>query len=304
MRVAALDLGTNTFLCLIADVDKGQLQKVVADETELVRLGQGVDATGELHSEALVRAEKAFARYAQLIAEHKVEKVAAVATSAARDAKNRDQFFALTEKYKIPVEIISGDKEAELTFRGAVDMSEAHGTAVVDVGGGSTELVLGTIGADKKLNLKGHSYQIGSVRLVEKLSLLPPFEPIKIFEGLKFCKELFAKVKFDKKLVHQVRAVAGTPTTLAAMDLGIPFDAAKVENFQFSSPKLVSWVQKLSKMQPQEIADKYGIELKRADVLPAGIIVLTAAIEHLGQHECFVSTRGVRYGLAQHLSLS
>jgi exopolyphosphatase/guanosine-5'-triphosphate,3'-diphosphate pyrophosphatase len=302
MRVAALDLGSNTFLCLIADVVDGRIERVIADETELVRLAQGVDKTGVLHPEALERAEKAFARYSKLIQQHQVQAVAAAATSAVRDAKNKDEFHKLTQKYQIPVHILSGDQEAEMTFRGAVDPVEWDGTAVTDVGGGSTEIVIGFAGVDMAApKVVGHSFQIGSVRLAEKLNLFPPFSPDLIQEGWDFCKKLFASYNLPKDHVRSVRAVAGTPTTLAAMDQGISFSVEKIENYVLSSRQLISWAQKLSKMSPTDISEKFGIELKRADVLPAGAIILAAALDYLGHGQCLVSTRGVRYGLAQRL---
>lgn len=303
MRVAALDLGTNTFLCLIADTENGEITRVIADETELVRLGQEINATGRIHPEALERADRALTRYAALIKQFKVDKVGAVATSAARDAKNKDDFFAITQKHQIPVQIISGDEEAKITFRGAIQGASRASVAVIDVGGGSTEIVVSQkMVAKDTVQLKGHSYQIGSVRLAEMMNLFPPFHPEKIQSSFGECRKIFSSVPMPQEDVNEIFAVAGTPTTLAAMDQGIAFTFEKVDNYVLSVQKLTSWIQKLARMSVQDMVANFYLEPKRADVLPAGAIVLAAAIEHLGHRHCIVSTRGVRYGLALKLA--
>ena len=119
MKVAALDLGTNTFLCLIAEVEYGQIKKVYADEVRVVRLGQGVHATRLFHSEALIRARQCLQEYAALILRHDVQRIVAVTTSAARDVTNADELFKIGSELNIPIQIFSGDQEAEFTFKGA-----------------------------------------------------------------------------------------------------------------------------------------------------------------------------------------
>ena len=145
-RVAAVDCGTNSIRLLIADASGGLLHDVHR-ETRIVRLGQGVDATGEFAPEAIERTKAALVDYADLIRAHGVERVRMVATSAARDVTNRDVFFAMTADVLGTVaEVISGEQEAELSFRGAVgELDSARAPfVVVDLGGGSTEIVLGS----------------------------------------------------------------------------------------------------------------------------------------------------------------
>ena len=137
MRVAAIDMGTNTTLLLIAEVEGDQLKKVIVDETTITRLGQEVSKTGKLQPEALMRMDSCLKNYQNLIQKYDVEKVVAVATSAARDASNSKDLFLLAEKYGILIQVIAGKKEAEISFKGSTfDESGKDGLAVIDVGGG------------------------------------------------------------------------------------------------------------------------------------------------------------------------
>lgn len=165
MKVAALDLGSNTFLLLIAEVENGKIVRVYHDECQVTRLAQGVDASREFHSEALARAKKCLDDYGKTIRQHRPARLLAVATSAARDAKNKDEFFNIAHEAGIPVKVISGVLEARLTFRGAVDDLVADRRCrVVDIGGGSTEYIVGG-GEHQPI---GQSLDMGCVRLTEK----------------------------------------------------------------------------------------------------------------------------------------
>src|ERR1700754_4577489 len=181
-RVAAVDCGTNSVRLLIADVEPaGGSLRDVHRETRIVRLGQGVDATGVFAPDAIARTKAALADYAALLRTHAVERVRMVATSAARDVANRDEFFAMTAQVLGAVlpgavaEVITGAEEAALSFRGAVgELDSARGPfVVVDLGGGSTEIVLG--GGDGVA--ASYSADIGCVRLTERcLHSDPPTE--------------------------------------------------------------------------------------------------------------------------------
>ncbi|MBE1874492.1 exopolyphosphatase [Myceligenerans pegani] len=166
-RVAAIDCGTNSIRLLVADVDEGGTLTELDRRMEIVRLGQGVDRTGELHPDALARTLAATRRYAEVVESLGAAEVRYVATSATRDARNRDEFFAgVREILGVDVEVISGDEEAALSFRGATSaVARAHPGPflVVDLGGGSTELVLGTDRVDA-----AHSMDVGSVRMTER----------------------------------------------------------------------------------------------------------------------------------------
>lgn len=168
MKVAALDLGTNSFLCLIAEVDQNKIKSIVSDQVEVVRLGQEVQQTKRFHPEALERAEKCLQNFRRTIDLHKPEKILAMATSAARDVSNAEELFYIGKKLMIPIEIIPGNKEAEITFFGSIS-GESIGsqeTAVIDIGGGSTEIILGS---EKEIHFS-KSVNIGAVRLTRCFS--------------------------------------------------------------------------------------------------------------------------------------
>lgn len=323
MRVAGLDFGTNTCLVLIADVELagpskiGSL-KVVRDEVRVVRLGQGVNATKRLHPEALARAEETFKEFSAYIREAKCERVLAMATSATRDSENGHELIALGARYGIPIEVITGEKEAELTFAGAIEPSWTGLTAIIDVGGGSTEIIFG----DQSGILLRFSADVGAVRLTEQLVTGHPISKTELDSiqtlvrnsldaGFTQALAAFndrAKVNGSSaapvtrsELLQRVRqtiGVAGTPTTLAAVDLGHAFESERVHGHVFSLEKLEAWTDKLSHMTVEQRAVLGGMEPKRADVIVAGAICVTESMRILGAQELKVSVRGLRYGVA------
>ena len=321
IRIAGLDLGTNTCLCLIADVqlsdDRKSIvsMKVVRDEVRVVRLGQGVNATRTLHPEALARAEEAFKEFSGYIKAANCERVLAVATSAARDVTNGQALLDLGSKYGLPIEIISGEKEAELTFAGAIEPSWAGLTAVIDVGGGSTELIIG----DKTGIRARVSADVGSVRLTETYITKHPIPASELEVVTQKVRE--ALVKAAQKIANKIDAqasivgvgqigeigkvigVAGTPTTLAAVDLGHAFETDKVHGYEFTRAQLEKWTKKLAGMTIDERAKLAGMEPKRADVIVAGAICVTEAMRILERDRLTVSVRGLRYGVVQWCAL-
>ena len=314
MRVAALDLGTNTFLLLVADVEKGQIQKVVHDEVRVIRLGQGVNESRRFHPDALRRADDCFADYAAIIkklnAEKPVEKILACATSAARDVSNGQDLIAIGARHGIPIEIISGVREAELTFLGVMPSprpGEAQGkfdvpTLIVDTGGGSTEYIIGDRGGIKLRK----SLDIGSVRLTE---MFVTRHPIPQNELQKMHDYIIAKIReglseFTVSPSTKVIAVAGTPTTLATLDMGLPFESERVDGYHLTSEKISSWVTKLAQMSVEQRQALAGMEPKRADVLVAGALILKLTADYFKSSALEVSIRGLRYGLAKDLAKS
>lgn len=302
MRVAAIDVGTNTCLLLIADVTKdGKIEKVIHDEAHVVRLGQGVAKSKKFHPEALQRAEDSFREFARTINSSKVDRTMACATSAARDVSNAQALIDLGTKYKIPVEIISGEEEAELTFRGTIDDVLTEPVAIIDVGGGSTEFILG----DATGILVRTSIDIGSVRLTETFVTEHPIPPEQmeklhayITEQLKGLKE-----KINAPDGTRVIAVAGTPTTLAAMDQGFAFDSKRVQGHTLTNERLKFWLDRLADMGVQERRAIAGMDSKRADVIVAGAMILLMSSEAFGSPKLDVSTKGLRYGIAKMLAM-
>lgn len=296
MKVAALDLGTNTFLLLVADVERGKVTRVYRDEIRVTRLGQEVHRNRLFHPDALARAEQCFREYAEIIQAENVDYTVAMATSAARDVGNGEELFKLGKKYGIPIEIIPGAREAEITFRGSTfDEEDANGLAVIDVGGGSTE-VIGQINNE----ISGASVDVGSVRLTE---LFVKSHPVSA-EDLR-ALEIYVQQKFNEAReqlpigkVKDVLAVAGTPTTLAAVIQGKPYAKDVVNNFRIELPAMREWLKRLAAMTVPERQALPGMDPKRADVIVAGLVILISATELLGLKSIKVSDRGVRYGVA------
>lgn len=220
-RVAAIDCGTNSIRLLVADVADGRLTDVVRTMT-VVRLGQGVDETGEFASDALERTFAAVDEYAATCAEHGVEAIRFVATSATRDASNRDIFLdGVRDRLGVTPEVITGEEEASLSFRGATSVLDASHDApylVVDLGGGSTEVVLGTDAPEA-----AHSMDVGCVRMTERHLVSDPPEMDEIAAAVKDIHVAIDNA-FEGVAVERTRTLvglAGSITTVTAHALGL-----------------------------------------------------------------------------------
>lgn len=295
MKVASLDLGSNTFILLISELKEGQIVKVFHDETRVTRLGQGVSSSQMFHPDALARAEEALRAYSEIIKRECCEQVLAVSTSAARDVKNSVELLALGQRYGIPIQIISGEKEAELTYWGTVMESQRHlNPVVIDIGGGSTEII-GFINQ----SLRGLSLNIGAVRLTEMFLKQHPCEANEVRALEEYLEEHLELKSAELPIgLGPAIAVAGTPTTLAMVDQGIEFDESKVNNYVLSLDKIEYWIDRMSKMSVAKRQDLTGMQPKRADVIVAGALILKWVLKKLGVNHVSVSTRGIRYGLA------
>jgi exopolyphosphatase / guanosine-5'-triphosphate,3'-diphosphate pyrophosphatase len=299
MRVAALDLGSNTTLLLIADVERGRLQKVICDETTVTKLGQGVHHSKRFHPEALERMHECLTRYKQIIDKNKVDKISAVATSAARDVENQNELMEMAKSLGIPLTIISGDKEAKLTFLGAVSgEKDVADVAVIDVGGGSTELIV-----EKKGYRNAVSVNVGSVRLTDLFVTGHPIKEDELDKARAYAREKFAegKEKLAGMIPKRVIGVAGTPTTLAALEWNEPFSETKVHGFKLTKTMIEKWIRTMAPLSIAERETFKGLQPKRADVIVMGSIALVSAMEALEEDEMMVSVRGLRYGLAEEM---
>lgn len=297
MRIAAIDLGTNTFLCLVADIEGGEVVRVLSDRAQVVRLGQGVHQNRELHPEALARADICLREFAAEIQKHgPVDKVVACATSAARDSQNGIKLLEIGRKHGIPIEIISGEREAEATYRGTVGKNFSGSVGIVDVGGGSTEFIVGDASGIKKRI----SVDVGSVRMTELFITGHPVSAPELIAMERHLREKLVVVQqtFSSFQVNRFVAVAGTPTTLAAVDMGMPFDAETVQGYTLPVSKLLAWTTKFAEMTIREREVLSGMDPKRADVIVAGVLVLRLSAEAFGAKNLEVSVRGLRYGLA------
>ena len=300
MKVAALDLGSNTFLCLICDVKESKIETIYEDQVQIVKLGQGLSIANQFHPEALQRAKKALTDFSVLIKKHKPDKVLAMATSAARDAKNKDELFKICDDLNIPLEIISGNQEAEITYLGSVSGLNTENNAekklVIDIGGGSTEFI---VGLGSKI-ITGHSQNIGCVRLTEKFIKSQPTSAEEINECTKYIYQIVqdSKNKLNQN-IDQILAVAGTPTALVVAQLGY-YSAEKIDGFKLTKENLLNWLDKLTNSSLQEKIEM-GLPAGRAEVILIGVIILLVTLDVFNKKEIVVSTRGVRFGIALHM---
>lgn len=296
MRVASLDFGSNTTLLLIAEVQGGKITEILSDETRVTKMGQGVHQSKRFHPDALKRIESALSDYKSIIEKLQPERVKAVATSAARDVENSDELFAMATRYGIPLEIISGSEEAELTYLGAFsDKEERPHSCVIDVGGGSTELIYRQ---EQNQKVTGQSINVGSVRLMDLFGEKDPL-PDPDFKLMREYVRERLNPTWPKLNFKSAVAVAGTPTILAAMELELEsFDPEKIDGYILKKEVLKSWMERLQKMSLAEREKVKGLPPLRADVIVAGCVILFEFLDHIGLNEMEVSVRGVRYGLA------
>ncbi len=308
-RVAAIDCGTNSIRLLVADRTGDGPLRDVAREMRVVRLGQGVDATGAFVPEAIERTRAALEEYAGIIAETGAADVRMVATSATRDAANRDEFFAMTARVLgavIPgavAEVISGDEEAGLSFAGAVGELDAAGApfAVVDLGGGSTELVLGDGGGVRA----ARSSDIGCVRVTERCLPGDPPGPDEIAAAEGFIAQRLAGA-LEAVPVEQARTwvgVAGTMTTIAAIALGLDrYDPERIHLARIPFDRLHEVCDALVAMTRAERAALPVMHPGRVDVIGGGALVTRALArvfaERAGLDELIVSEHDILDGIA------
>jgi exopolyphosphatase/guanosine-5'-triphosphate,3'-diphosphate pyrophosphatase len=294
MKLASLDLGTNSFLLLIANYDQKNQFKVLRDEMRIVRLGQDLAQSGRLHPEALARARTCLQEFSDIIHEEKVEMVRAVATAAAREAQNAGDFFKICQDFKIPIEIISGDEEAKMSFQGAIPSGEKRKVLLIDIGGGSTEYIVGTP-AVTHFSL---SLPYGALKLTEMFIHKQPVSPSEEKSLRNYIAQQTEKTWRDIGGLRpeKIVAVAGTPTSLAAAILG-GFDQKRIDGLSIDRETLGEWVAKLRNSSVEEKKNLYGFGA-RAEIIFAGIVILDELLTALRMDSLEVSTKGIRYGLA------
>ena len=303
-RVAAVDCGTNSIRLLVADLDPDTgAETEIERRMEIVRLGQGVDATGRLADEALARTFAACDRYAEAIRGHGVGHVRFVATSATRDASNRDAFVAgVRDRFGVEPEVVSGHEEAALSFRGATSAlatdAVAHDTPylVVDIGGGSTEFVLGTATVEA-----ARSVDVGCVRMTERhLNDDPPT----LAQVTAARRDIDAAIDLAAQSVDLSRAktlvgLAGSVTTIAAIALGLTeYDRSRVHLSRIPADLIRQTAADLLAMDHAQRAAIPVIHPGRVDVIAAGALILARIVERLGLPEVVVSEHDILDGIA------
>lgn len=311
-RVAAIDCGTNSIRLLVADMtvrdDDTVALRDVHREMRIVRLGEGVDATGRLGVAALGRTRAALADYALSCRRKGAERVRMVATSATRDASNRDEFFAMTrDVLGVEAEVISGDEEARLSFTGAVgELEPEDGPFVVaDIGGGSTELVVGTWDGKRAEITGARSVDIGCVRITERCLRSDPPTADEVAAARKLTAEVLAEA-FDTVPVAGARTwvgVAGTITTLSAVAQNLAaYDSERTHLSRLSDEAITRTAQQLLSISHAERAQIPTIHPGRVDVIGGGALITEVLAERLaetaGIRELLVSEHDILDGIA------
>ncbi|MET8438890.1 Ppx/GppA phosphatase family protein [Streptomyces sp900116325] len=306
-RVAAIDCGTNSIRLLVADADPATGELIELDRRmEIVRLGQGVDSTGRLAPDALERTFAACRRYAAVIKEHGAEKLRFVATSASRDAENRDEFVrGVLDILGAEPEVISGDQEAEFSFEGATKELAgrdhlAKPYLVVDIGGGSTEFVVG----DDRV-LAARSVDIGCVRMTERhlVSDGVVTDPPTLGQITAIRADIDAALDLAEETVPLTEAatlvgLAGTVTTVAAIALGLQeYDSEAIHHSRISFEQVQEITGRLVTSTHAERAAIPAMHPGRVDVITSGALVLLAVMKRTGAREVVVSEHDILDGI-------
>lgn len=287
-RFAAIDIGTVTCRMLVADVVDGRLVEL-AKEYAITNLGEGVDATGVLKPEAMQRVRDAVARYLQvrdsfINEENPSIKTVAMATSASRDAKNSADFAAMLSSLGVELSVIPGEKEAALSFKGASGDFPGEGILVVDIGGGSTEIIAGAAGQSP---VKAHSFNIGCRRVTERFLHSNPPAKDELEAASAWIREemrwYFDELAESGFAIDRLVAVAGTATSVVSMRESMEeYDSERVHKAVVALPELDRITQELAEMTLEQRENVVGLDPKRAPVIVAGLLILREILELAG----------------------
>lgn len=297
---ASIDIGTNSVLLLVADVTSEGIT-TLEEIAEVPRLGKGVDGDKSIHPDSQKRVLNVLKGYKSHLEENYDLKKAPIitATSAVRDASNREEFLSLIKRETgWGVILLSGLLEAETTYSGALSVLNSDYTdkyiSVLDIGGGSTEIAFG-----KNNELEdSFSIDMGSVRFSERFLTNNPPTRLQMQDARDETRKLLGRVDHEKKS-DMVVGVAGTVTSVAAIDLELTeYDVDKLNDYRLSSEKIEQFLAEFSKMTCKEIEEKYPVFLKnRGDVIVAGLLILSEFLKFTGHNELVVSTGGIRHGI-------
>lgn len=299
MNVASIDIGTNSVLLLVAGKFGNQLKPIV-ERHEVPRLGKGVDQSRNLHPDSCERVINVLKGYREFLELHypdTVSDVVVTATSAVRDAKNREQFLSMIkEATGWSVRMLSGDEEAFTTFYGALSVLDLdqNNYTVLDIGGGSTEIAFGVHG-----ELKDYiSLDMGSVRFSERFLKSNPPTEIQVNDARVEISKLLKSVK-SRKCNSEAIGVAGTVTSVAAIELGLhEYDPIKINGYRLSLVSIRRFIDEFSSITAAEIEEQYPPFLtRRGDVILGGLLILEEFLKWSGNDEIVVSTGGIRHGI-------
>jgi exopolyphosphatase / guanosine-5'-triphosphate,3'-diphosphate pyrophosphatase len=298
VRVAVVDIGTNSTRLLVADVGEGRVQEVTRRST-VTRLGRGVDTSAQLSAEAIEDVCFVVGNYIDLYTDLGAERVSAIATSAVRDSSNAQMFLAeLRERFALDARILNGAEEAGLTYAGAsADRPAGERTLVIDIGGGSTELILGD-GSDVGFYA---SLQAGTVRHTERYLKADPAEAVQLEDLAADVRGLIGEALEGAALAqaNEGIAVAGTPTSLAAIDQDLePYDPELVHGYRLSLDSIQHMLSELAAKPLAERLHVRGLQPGRAATIVAGVVILVQAMRAFGLDEIEVSEHDILWGAA------
>jgi exopolyphosphatase / guanosine-5'-triphosphate,3'-diphosphate pyrophosphatase len=305
MRVAVVDIGSNSTRLLIADVQDGRVTDELERRTTITRLGAGVDQDGRLGDEAMARVYRALDDYERAIDHHQAEKAIAVLTSAVRDAANGREFAATVEqRYGLTPHILTGDEEAGLTYLGATserDPEDPTPTLVFDIGGGSTELVIGS-GREATFHV---STQAGVVRQTERHIHTDPPDQAEQDALAEDVRAVLAQAVPDdqRRAVSHAIGVAGTATSLAAIAQRLePYDPKQVHGYVIDRDECRRILAQLAELPLEQRREVPGLHPDRAPTIVAGVIILLEILELFGLERVEISEHDILRGAALGLS--
>ena len=301
MRIAVVDIGSNSTRLLICDVEDSRVTEVLERRTIITRLGAGVDADGRLNREAMDRVYGALEEYRALIDEHGADRAVAVLTSAVRDASNGREFAeSVKQRYGLRPHVLSGDEEAGLTFLGATserDPDDRTPTLVFDIGGGSTELVIGS-GHEMSFHV---STQAGVVRQTERYLHTDPPTAEEMEDLRRDVRAIFAEAvpEDHRRAVEHAIGVAGTATSLGAIAQNLePYDAAKVHGYKITHEECERILDRLASVPLEQRRKVAGLHPDRAPTIIAGVIILLEVLTLFDLPDVEISEHDILRGAA------
>jgi exopolyphosphatase/guanosine-5'-triphosphate,3'-diphosphate pyrophosphatase len=297
MRIASIDIGTNTILQLIADLADDGTLRVHSDEQVIARLGRGVDHSGMIEWDAFTRCEQYLRDYLTKARDAGAELVRCTGTSALRDARNGGEFLDyMFQNIGLEIEILSGDEEALWTYGGAISGFADRGApfAVLDIGGGSTELTVGR-GFQIEHRL---SQDIGCVRLTEKYLRHTPPTDEELSTMLAVIDAAIPRFPTFDTATTTLVGVAGTVTTLAAIEQQLPaYDPSRIAGFVLTHEMIAHRFEQFRAMDKQRLQEELRIDPGRADIILVGVAILDRLCTLRRIPHIIVSERGLRYGI-------
>jgi exopolyphosphatase/guanosine-5'-triphosphate,3'-diphosphate pyrophosphatase len=299
VRIGAVDIGTNSVRLLVADVDEKERLRTAHRMGEIARLGEGLDRTGAIDEASAARTLECLERFVHEAEYSGASRIRVAGTNALRVASNGREIAArFAERIGYPVEILTGEEEARLVFLAVLSgVSPPRGrSVVVDIGGGSTEIICG----EGEGGIQIISLELGCVRLTERLVRQDPPGEGELAALRDHVLEVFGEKlgDFDLGAVERAIGVGGTVTAFGALDLNLAkYDPSRIENHRLSREAISVISKQLCTIPLSQRRDLAGVSRGRADIIPAGAVILSEFVNRFGVDGVYVSTRGLRYGL-------